>query len=66
MLAGGYMLGLLFRANKREKEILKSLRKLKTLRVSERGGMSIDSSEVLASDSFVKASKRAKNIVANG
>jgi len=54
------MLGLLFRANKREKEILKSLRKLKTLRVSERGGMSIDSSEVLASDSFDQGQQKSE------
>lgn len=60
------MLGLLFKASKREKEILDSLRELRTLRVSDRGGMSIDSREILMSERFIEASKKAKKIVANG
>lgn len=60
------MLGLLFKTSKREKEILDSLRELRTLRVSDRGGMSIDSREILASELFIEASKKAKKIVANG
>lgn len=60
------MLGLLFKTSKREKEILDSLRELRTLRVSDRGGMSIDSREILESEVFIEASKKAKKIVANG
>ncbi|RML92462.1 Uncharacterised protein [Ectopseudomonas mendocina] len=60
------MLGLLFKTSKREKEILDSLRELRTLRVSDRGGMSIDSREILTSELFIEASKKAKKIVANG
>jgi hypothetical protein len=60
------MLGLLFKTSKREKEILDSLRELQTLRVSDRGGMSIDSREILMSQCFIEASKKAKKIVANG
>lgn len=60
------MLGLLFKANKQEKEILDSLRSLKTLRVSDRGGMSIDPQEILESRDFIEASKKAKKTVANG
>ena len=59
------MLRLLLRTTKREKEILESLRNLKTLRVNERGGMSIDSREILNSQRFIEASKKAKKIVAN-
>lgn len=60
------MIGLLWGASKREKEILDSLRKLETLRVNNRGGMSIDSQEVLKSTYFIEASKKAKKIVAKG
>lgn len=60
------MLGLLFKTSKREKEILDSLRELRTLRVTDRGGMSIDSQEILMSERFIEASKKAKKIVANG
>ncbi len=60
------MLGLLWKASKREKEILDSLRELRTLRVSNRGGMSIDSQEILKSKHFIEASKKAKKIVAKG
>lgn len=60
------MIGLLWGASKREKEILESLRKLKTLRVNNRGGMSIDSQEVLKSSKFIAASEKAKKIVAKG
>lgn len=60
------MLGLLFKTSKREKEILDSLRELRTLRVSARGGMSIDSREILTNEHFIEASKKAKKIVAHG
>lgn len=60
------MLGLLIKASKREREILESLRELRTLRISDRGGMSIDSREILMSERFIEASKKAKKIVANG
>ncbi len=60
------MLGLLFKTSKREKEILDSLRELRTLRVSARGGMSIDSREILTNELFIEASKKAKKIVAHG
>lgn len=60
------MLGLLFKISKREKEILDALRELRTLRVSNRGGMSIDSQEILMNECFIEASKRARKIVARG
>ncbi|MCP1510443.1 hypothetical protein J2Y83_000570 [Pseudomonas marginalis] len=60
------MFGLLFKASKQEKEILDSLRELKTLRVTDRGGMSIDSREILMNERFIEASKKAKKTVANG
>ncbi|WP_232538360.1 hypothetical protein [Pseudomonas syringae] len=60
------MFGLLFKASKDEKEILDSLRGLKTLRISDRGGMSIDTHEILTSKRFIEASKKARKIVANG
>lgn len=59
------MLGLLWKPNKREKKLLEALRDLRTLRVTPRGGMSIDSQEILSNESFIAASKRAKQIVAN-
>jgi hypothetical protein len=60
------MLGLLLKPNKREQELLDALRGLQTLRVSSRGGMSIDSREILTNEQFIAASKQAKKIVANG
>ncbi|WP_233593921.1 hypothetical protein [Pseudomonas amygdali] len=60
------MLGLLFKTSKHEKEILESLRGLKTLRISDRGGMSIDTQEILTSKRFIEASEKARKIVANG
>ncbi|RMP50635.1 hypothetical protein ALQ20_200015 [Pseudomonas syringae pv. atrofaciens] len=60
------MFSLLFKTSKQEKEILESLRGLKTLRVSDRGGMSIDQQEILESKGFREASEKAKKTVANG
>jgi hypothetical protein len=60
------MLGLLWKPSKREKELLDALRDLQTLHVSSRGGMSIDSKEILRDENFIAASKKAKKIVANG
>lgn len=60
------MLGLLWKPSKRERKLLDALRDLQTLRVSPRGGMSIDSKEILSNEHFIAASKRAKKIVANG
>jgi len=60
------MLGLLWKPSKRERKLLDALRDLQTLRVSPRGGMSIDSKEILQNRHFIAASKKAKKIVANG
>ncbi|QXW42686.1 hypothetical protein [Pseudomonas amygdali] len=60
------MLGLLWKPSSKEKKLLDSLRELQTLRVTARGGMSIDSKEILSDAEFIAASKRAKSIVANG
>lgn len=59
------MLGLLFKPSKEEKELLEALRDLQTLRVSSRGGMSIDSQEILSNKNFIAASEKAKKIVAS-
>ncbi|MDQ0666708.1 hypothetical protein QF039_001008 [Pseudomonas sp. W2I6] len=59
------MLGLLFKPSKEEKELLEALRDLQTLRVSSRGGMSIDSQEILNNKNFIAASEKAKKIVAS-
>lgn len=50
----------------REKELADSIRAMKTVRVSKRGGISLDSSEILQDERFIEASKKAKMIVANG
>ncbi|MBN2991922.1 hypothetical protein JWR97_11690 [Pseudomonas cedrina subsp. fulgida] len=61
------MFGLLFsKRSEREKELADSLRAMKTIRVSMRGGISLDSSEILQDKNFIEASKKAKKIVANG
>ncbi|WP_347929198.1 hypothetical protein [Pseudomonas helvetica] len=59
------MLGLLIKPSKEEKELLEALRDLQTLRVSSRGGMSIDSQEILNNKNFIAASEKAKKIVAS-
>lgn len=61
------MLGLLFsKRSEREKELADALRALKTLQVSMRGGISLDSMEILQDKYFIEASRKAKKTVANG
>ncbi|VVQ38472.1 hypothetical protein PS943_05916 [Pseudomonas fluorescens] len=61
------MFGLLFsKRTEREKELADSIRAMKTIRVSMRGGISLDSTEILQDKNFIEASKKAKKIVANG
>lgn len=61
------MLGLLFsKRSEREKELADALRALKTLQVSMRGGISLDSMEILQDKHFIEASRKAKKTVANG
>lgn len=60
------MLRLLSKPSKRERKLLDALRDLRSLRVSSRGGMSIDSKEILSNQHFIAASKKAKTIVAYG
>ncbi|CAG8863393.1 hypothetical protein PS627_00331 [Pseudomonas fluorescens] len=59
------MLGLLWKRSKREKDLADALRGMRTLRVGQRGGISIDSQEILSDQHFIEASKKAKKIVAN-
>ena len=54
----------LFKRSEREKQLAKSIRALKTVRVSDRGAISIDVAEILQDRSFIEASKKAKQIVA--
>lgn len=59
------MLGMLFtKRTKREMELADSIRAMETVRVSKRGGISLDSSEILRDQNFINASERAKKIVA--
>lgn len=61
------MFGLLLsRRSDEEKRIADSIRAMKTVRVSGRGGVSIDSLEILRNEQFIKASQRAKRLVADG
>lgn len=61
------MFGLLFsKRTEREKELADALRAMKTVRVSMRGGISLDSMEILTDKKFIEASKKAQQIVANG
>jgi len=64
---GRFMFAFLFsKKTEREKELADSIRAMKTVRVSKRGGISLDSSEILQDERFIEASKKAKMIVANG
>jgi len=60
------MFALFWKPSKREKALADAIRELRTLRVSDRGGMSIDSQEILSDQHFIDASKQAKKIVAAG
>ena len=53
------------RVTQRERELADSIRRLKTLKVSSKGGISIDSMEIIRNPHFVKASQQAKEIVAS-
>ena len=57
------MIGLLWKRSKREKDLADALREMSTLRVSQWGGISIDSQEILRNQNFIDACKRAKKIV---
>lgn len=57
------MFGLFSKKTDEEKKVADSIRALKTLRVSKRGGISLDSIEILESKNFIEASKKAKLIV---
>lgn len=48
-----------------QKELADSIRQLETLKVSRRGSISLESREIINSDTFVAASKKAKRIVQN-
>lgn len=56
-------LRMLFWLRRDERKILEQIRELKTLKVTPRGGMSIDPLEIIQSDHFLKASRMAKRIV---
>lgn len=61
------MFGILFsKRTEREIELANTLRAMKTLYVSSRGGVSLSSAEILRDKNFISASKKAKEIVANG
>lgn len=61
------MFGIFFsKRTERELELANALRAMKTLHVSSRGGISLSSAEIIQDKNFVEASKKAKEIVANG
>ena len=49
--------------SKQDRELMKSLKALKTLKVTRGGGMSIDPLEIIRSKEFIAASRVAKRIV---
>lgn len=61
------MFGLLLsKRTESERKCADSIRALETVQVSRRGGISLDSMEILKNKHFIEASKKAKQIVANG
>lgn len=61
------MFGLLLsKRTDREMKLADSIRAMKTVQVSRRGGISLDSLEILNNEHFIEASKKAKKLVANG
>lgn len=61
------MFGLLLsKPTERQKKLADSIRAMETVHVSRRGGISLDSLEILKSEHFIEASKKAKKLVANG
>lgn len=54
---------MLFKVSKEQKEMLDNLRKMKTLKVNDKGGISVDPNEIVNREEFKESVRKSRKYI---